>query len=146
MLTELPGDERLLHELRVLTCVDYADEVSPGAAYLRFWEEAAQRDVLSWFLSGAARRGLRPPPRAEFEDGGTQGARSFCIALQSGVDPAFSERARREFERMTGESLGRIPEGGLDRRRWFQRAAELVDEAPEDLPAPVDAGAEGDGR
>jgi len=147
MLIEFPGDERLLHELRVLTCVDYADEVSPGAAYLRFWEEAVQRDVLSWFLAGAARRGLRPPARAEFEGGGTQAARSFCIALQSGVDPAFSERARREFERMTGEVIGRVPEGGLDRRRWFQRAAELVDEAPEGLPAPVDPpAAAGDGR
>ncbi|MEL6429360.1 MAG: HEAT repeat domain-containing protein [Planctomycetota bacterium] len=137
LLTLDPTDRTVQDELRVLTCVDYGDESSPGASYLRFWEEAEQRDALSWFLAGATRRGLRPPARPDFEGAGTRDARAFCVAAQTGADAPFAERARRELGRMSGEDLGAVPATGLERRRWFERASELVERAPAEATPPA---------
>ena len=128
-----PDDDRALEELAVLSCVDYRGDPLPAERYYKFWAESTRRDAFVWFTAALSRRGLKGPPAADYADPpGTEDARTFLLALLNQGDAEYDvviERARRELERLLGESLGPLPSSGRARTGWLEHAFELAQRA-----------------
>ncbi|QDV08519.1 hypothetical protein Poly30_40670 [Planctomycetes bacterium Poly30] len=143
-----PDDEVAMHELIVLTCVDYSDEALPAERYFQWWDEVDHNNAFSWFASALELRGLRAPDALAFEGGGTTEARLFLLTVVREVEGFLGERALRELELLHGDVLGPIPQRFSERDAWFVnvRALVLPDEMAPDEMAPGGGGPDGAAR
>ncbi|MFT5732038.1 MAG: HEAT repeat protein [Planctomycetota bacterium] len=138
-----PDDATAMHELAVLTCVDFSGEALPAERYFQWWDEVDHNNAFSWFAAALELRGVRAPEAMAFEGGGTEEARLFLLTMVREVGGFLGERALRELERLHGESLGPVPLRISQRDDWFIKVRGLV--LPDELESGFRSGS-GDER
>jgi len=125
LLAENPSDERVVWELSVLACQDFAGAEDSHAAARSWWDLVVHDDATAWLLAAAERAGVPVPPRAALEgELGAEGAR-FLLALADLPAPETCERATRELERRLALELGR-PASAAERARFRAELHEAV--------------------
>ena len=107
LLTDNPGDPRVLEELSVLSCVDFTREGDPVNAAWDWWDEVVHSDSLPWLLAAAERQGFSAPAAASLEGrGDLQGAR-FLASLVARAGYPLNRRAERELAARLGREVER---------------------------------------
>jgi len=104
-LTENPGDQRVLGELSVLSCVDFTREGDPVDASWDWWDEVVHTDSLLWLLAAAERQGFSTPGAASLEGRGNAAGARFLASLVARAIYPLNRRAARELETRLGREV-----------------------------------------
>lgn len=118
-LAEDPADVPVARELCVLTCVDQRANADPAEAWFRWWDDVIHDDPRAWLRAAGEVRRLNAPPSEAFAGRGTRAAVVFLVEIMGEGADWLVERARRELERMGGESIGPPPPLGSERDAWL---------------------------
>jgi hypothetical protein len=76
-------------------------------------------DPYSWLRAAGEVRRLNTPPSEDFAGRGTRAVVVFLVEIMSEEVDWLVERARRELERMGGESISAPPPLGPQREAWL---------------------------
>jgi HEAT repeat protein len=118
---EEPKNLALLHELCVLSCVDFSNEPDPTAAWWSWWDTVRRDDALSWFRAACEVRVMPAPLPAEFElKNANSTVPAFLLTVLGREETWLAERARRELEDFVGGELDPLPRKAQDRELWIQ--------------------------
>ena len=118
---EEPKNLALLHELCVLSCVDFSNEPASTAAWWSWWDTVRRDDALSWFRAACEVRDMPAPLPAEFElKNANSTVPAFLLTVLGREETWLAERARRELEDFVGGELDPLPRKAQDRELWIQ--------------------------
>lgn len=119
-LTLEPRDARLALELCILTCIDLRGEPDPASAWWEWWDGVVHDDAQAWLRAAGERLGLTPLAAEALIVPGTEAGRALCLELMRRPESWLAERGRREWMRLTGETLDALPPAGAAREAWIE--------------------------